>query len=70
MSTPDYVAAVLTKPTCSVVDAGAVLGLTRGEAYAAAKRGEIPTLQFGRRKIVPTALLKRMLAGETLATAA
>jgi hypothetical protein len=48
-----------------VPEAAKVLGL-RGNGYAEAARGEIPTLKFGRRKKVPTAILKRMLAGETL----
>ena len=38
-----------------------VLGLGRGSAYAAAKSGEIKTIQFGRLKRVPTAWLKAQL---------
>jgi excisionase family DNA binding protein len=34
--------------TVTVPEAGKALGLTRHGAYAAAKRGEIPTLRFGR----------------------
>ncbi len=48
-------------PTLSVPEAGLILGLSRPAAYAAAKRGEIPTLQLGRRRIVPTASLLKML---------
>jgi hypothetical protein len=48
-------------PTMSVPEAGLILGLSRPAAYAAAKRGEIPTLQLGRRMIVPTATLLKML---------
>jgi hypothetical protein len=55
--------AILVPPTCSVPQAAKALGL-RGNGYPEAKRGEIPTLKFGRRMRVPTAKLKRMLAGE------
>lgn len=42
-------------------DVGRVLGLGRSATYAAAQRGEIPTLRIGGRRVVPTALLRRML---------
>jgi len=48
-------------PTLTVAAAGAFLGLGRGQAYAAVKRGEIPALRVGRRLLVPTALLARRL---------
>jgi excisionase family DNA binding protein len=37
------------------------LGVSRGSAYAAAKRGEIPTIRIGRLLLVPVAALDRML---------
>ncbi len=49
------------QPTLSVPAAGLYLGLGRAQAYAAASRGEIPTLRVGRRILVPTALLARRL---------
>ncbi len=49
------------QPTLSVPAAGRYLGLGRAQAYAAASRGEIPTLRLGRRILVPTALLARRL---------
>jgi len=49
------------QPTLSVPAAGRYLGLGRAQAYAAANRGEIPTLRVGRRILVPTALLARAL---------
>jgi hypothetical protein len=42
-------------------DVGEILGLSRQSTYGAARRGEIPTLIIGRRKVVPTAVLRRML---------
>lgn len=49
------------RPTMGVSEAGALLGLGRASAYEAATRGEIPTLRFGRRLVVPTAALRKML---------
>ena len=49
--------------TCTIPEAGEVLGLSRESAYDAAKRGEIVTLEFGRRKVVSLAWLRRKLEG-------
>lgn len=54
----------LSSPTTTVPVAGELLGLSRNKAYEAAARGEIPTLKFGRRIVVPTMLLRRMLGLE------
>lgn len=40
---------------------GQALGLSRNGAYDAAARGEIPTIRLGRKLVVPTAALRRML---------
>jgi hypothetical protein len=48
----------------SVPAAGRLLGLrSKNTAYAAAHRGEIPTLRIGRRLVVPVAALERLLSG-------
>lgn len=50
----------------AVVDietAGRILGIGRGLAYRLARSGELPTLQLGRRLVVPRVQLDRMLAG-------
>ena len=49
--------------TCSVPEAGERLGIGRNSAYAAAKRGEIPTIRIGKLLRVPEAALARKLAG-------
>ena len=51
----------LSKPTMSVPDAGALLGLGRNAAYDAAKRGELPTIKIGGRIMVVTAKFREML---------
>ncbi len=49
------------RPTLSVPEAGSHLGIARDSAYRAARRGEIPTIHVGRRVVVPTAALWKML---------
>jgi len=39
---------------------GQLLHLGRSATFAAAARGEIPTLKLGRRLVVPTAALRRL----------
>ena len=47
--------------TLTVPQAGQILGIGRDAAYAAASRGELPTLRLGRRLVVPTGRLMAML---------
>jgi excisionase family DNA binding protein len=47
--------------TYTIPEAGRLLGLSRNAAYGAAKRGDIPILQIGRRRLVPKILFHRML---------
>lgn len=49
--------------TLTVPQAGRILGIGRDAAYAAASRGELPTLRLGRRLVVPTGRLRSMLIG-------
>ena len=49
--------------THTVPEAGEILGLGRNGAYEAARTGELPTIRFGRRIVVPKAALKRLLEG-------
>jgi excisionase family DNA binding protein len=48
--------------TYLVPQAGEMLGLTRNASYAAAKRGDIPTIRFGKLIRVPKAAFDEMLA--------
>ena len=47
--------------TITVEQAGKRLGIGRSGAYAAAARGQLPTIQFGRRLVVPLAALNKLL---------
>jgi excisionase family DNA binding protein len=51
------------RKTVTVDEAAQVLGVSRNSAYAAAKRGEIPTVKIGRLLLVPIAALEKMLSG-------
>lgn len=58
-----------TEPTVTVERAATILGISRGSAYEAARRGDIPTIRLGRRLVVPTAALRRLLAIDPSPTA-
>lgn len=45
----------------TVPEAGRLLGLSRNASYAAAQRGDIPTIQIGRLLLVPKVQFHRML---------
>ena len=48
-------------PTISVGHAAKLLGVSRSAAYRAAASGQLPTITFGRRLLVPTSRLLEML---------
>lgn len=48
-------------PTLSVEEAARILGLGRASGYEAVRRGDIPSIRIGRRLLVPTAALRRLL---------
>ena len=48
-------------PTISVEHAAKLLGVSRSAAYRAAASGQLPTITFGRRLLVPTPRLLEML---------
>ncbi|MEV0590657.1 helix-turn-helix domain-containing protein [Nonomuraea cavernae] len=51
----------LQRPTMTVREAAAVLGVDRGAACAAVHRGELPALRIGRKILIPTAPIRAML---------
>ena len=46
----------------SIPEAAKALGISRTFAYELAERGDLPTRQLGRRKLVPVCALERMAA--------
>ena len=54
---------VAESPVMTVEEAGVLLRLSRGSAYEAARRGDIPVVKIGRRLLVPRARLMAMLEG-------
>ena len=50
-------------PERRTVSVRQALGVGRNQAYAAAQRGELPTIKIGNRVLVPVAALERMLQG-------
>jgi hypothetical protein len=53
--------------TLSIPEAGREAGLSRNASYAAANRGEIPTIRFGRLRRVPLVQWRKKLVGEASA---
>jgi excisionase family DNA binding protein len=49
------------QPTMQVDDVAKALGLSRAAAYNGVQTGEIPSIRVGRRIVVPTAAVRRML---------
>ena len=49
------------KLTLTVTEASRVLGISRGLAYEMVKTGEIPSVRFGRRVLVPRWSLEKLL---------
>lgn len=50
------------RPTLPVwPDTGLIVGLSKASTYEAVARGDIPSIRIGRRLLVPTAALRRML---------
>jgi excisionase family DNA binding protein len=47
--------------TVSVEEAGRLLGISRGAAYARAGDGSLPTVRLGKRLLVPKGALQKML---------
>ena len=54
------------RATLTVEEAGQLLGISRGSAYAAARDGSLPTVRLGRRLVVPKCRLEQLLAGQNL----
>lgn len=53
--------AITSQLTVSVEVAGKAFGLSRNPAYEACKSGQIPSVRIGRKIVVPTAPLRKML---------
>lgn len=57
-------AELAARPTCSIDEAAALLGIGRSTAFAAARDGSLPTIKLSHRLLVPTAKLLEMLGVE------
>jgi len=49
------------RPTLKVAEAAALLGVSDETVYAAAEAGDLPSLRLGRRVLILTAGLRRLL---------
>ncbi len=55
----------IERRTITVSEAARILGISRGAAYAAVHRGEIPSIRLGRRYVVPIDRLDELLDGRS-----
>lgn len=58
---------LLSRPTITVDEAAEVLGISRNGAYERVRAGDVASVSMGRRRLVLTAPLRRMLAIEAAA---
>lgn len=65
-----HLAELQSQPTCSVDQAAATLGVSRGYAYRLVKEGGLPVIRVGKRLRVPTAHLLNLIEGATPDTTA
>jgi excisionase family DNA binding protein len=49
----------------SISETASLLGISRSSAYELARRGELPTMQLGRRRVVPRSALAAFVAAGT-----
>ena len=49
------------RQTLTVTEAAQLLGISRGLAYEMARQGNLPSIRFGRRILIPRNALSRML---------
>jgi len=52
------------RQTYTVIETSKLLGIARNSAYEAVQRGEIQALRFGKRIVVPRAVIRKMLGEE------
>jgi excisionase family DNA binding protein len=63
---PDYTLSNLpnNKLTLSVSEVSKLLGLSKGTTYELIRQGQIPSIMFGKRILVPKVRLEMMLRGQ------
>lgn len=64
MTTPVTLDDVRSRPTITAHEAAQLLNLTRDAFYKHVREGRIPHVRFGRKVVVPTQPLLRMLGAE------
>jgi hypothetical protein len=57
----DEASRLLSRPTISIPEAGRLIGLGLNKSYQAARSGDLPTLNFAGKRVVPTGPLRQLL---------
>lgn len=55
-------AAEVQRETHEIPEAARIVGVSRNHMYAAVARGEIPSIRIGHRRVIPKAIIKKLLA--------
>jgi excisionase family DNA binding protein len=63
-ASPEQIEEILSRPTCSVEEAASVLGFGRGTTYKMVQDNALPAISYGKRRLVKTAALRRMIADQ------
>jgi excisionase family DNA binding protein len=58
----------MDRQTLTVVEAAKALGIGRGQAYEAVRRGDIPSIRLGKRLVIPRQAFDRLLEAPTATT--
>jgi excisionase family DNA binding protein len=61
MTKSEIIETLTGRATISVIHAGEMLGLSKDTAYQAARNGDLPVVRIGKRFLVPTEKLARLL---------
>jgi excisionase family DNA binding protein len=59
---------IADRATITVEEMAEIMNLTRGGAYAAVGRGDVPSIRIGRLYRIPVAQLQRLLSGNGAGT--
>jgi len=57
--------AAVCRVTYTIDEAAALLGISRNSAYEAARSGELKTIKFGKRILVPRAFIRDLIGGSS-----
>jgi excisionase family DNA binding protein len=52
----------IQRETHGIPEAARIVGVSRNHMYQAVARGEVPSIRIGHRRVIPKAIIRKMLA--------